>query len=195
MHKRPPRLVGFASAKSRSLCGFSLIEVTLAIGIIAFAFVSLLALLPAGLTTFRNAVDTGNESRIVQSFVSKVLATDFENVQATLDFGASKEIFYFDEEGSEVDSSVKPIASRKTARIYEAKLFVEPPVVPTTVAAGSFQYAVNVVVVFANMSSPAAKQFDENTASLASLRSYLTKTGGRTDLKIRPVLVSKMDGK
>lgn len=164
-------------------------EVALALGIIAFAFVSLLALLPAGLSTFRNAVDTNNESRIVQSFVSKVIATDFEKVRTAFN---PTDVYYFDEEGSDVDSTVKPVTSRKLARIYEAKLFVEDPVVPTT--STSFTHSVNVVVVFANMSSPAAKQFDEHTGSLAALREHLKKTGGKTHLRIRPVLVSKMDG-
>ncbi len=195
MHSAPLHFDFPACTERAKPRGFSIVEVALALGIIAFAFVSLLALLPAGLTTFRSAIDTNNESRIVQSFVSKVLATDFQNVQSTLDYGSSKEIYYFDEEGSEVDTSAKPIASRKPARIYEAKLFVEPPVVPTNGANGSFSFALNVVVVFANISSPAAKQFDENTASLASLRAHLAKNGGKTHMKIRPVLVSKMDGK
>ena len=192
MHSNPPPVNPSFAPKPRLAQGFSLVEVALALGIVAFAFVSLFGLLPVGLTTFRNAIDTTNESRIVQSFVSKVIATDFENLQSKVDYSSTQEIVYFDEEGSLVDTSVKPVASRAADRIYAAKLFVEPPVVPTT--SESFQFSRNIVVVFANLSSPAAKEFDENTANLGALRTYLTRTAGKTSLKVRPVLVSKMDG-
>ena len=101
--------------------------------------------------------------------------------------------FYFDEEGTLIDTSVKPVPSKKMERIYAAKIFVEPPVVPTDTT--SFQFSKNVVIVFANLSSPAAQEFEGNTANLAQLRTYLTKRAGKTNMKIRPVLVSKMDGK
>ena len=193
MHSNPPPVNPSFAPKPRLAQGFSLVEVALALGIVAFAFVSLFGLLPVGLTTFRNAIDTTNESRIVQSFVSKVIATDFANLDAQVDFSSTKEIVYFDEEGTLVDTSVKPVESKKSERIYAAKLFVEPPVVPTKTA--TFQYSRNVVIVFANLSSPAAQEFEGNTANLSQLRTYLTKRDGKTNMKIRPVLVSKMDGK
>ena len=59
----------------------------------------------------------------------------------------------------------------------------------------TFQYSKNVVIIFANLSSPAAKEFNNNTANLTALRSYLKQVSGKTNMKIRPVLVSKMDGK
>lgn len=193
MHSNPPPANPSFAQKSSHSHGFSLVEVALALGIVAFAFVSLFGLLPAGLSTFRNAIDTSNEARIVQSFVSKVIATDFENLDKKVDYSTTNEIVYFDEEGSQVDTSVKPISSKQLDRIYAAKLFVEPPVVPTT--SSSFQYSRNVVIVFANLSSPAAKEFDNFTANLNQLRTHLTNVSGRTNLKIRPVLISKMDGK
>lgn len=193
MHSTPISVNPSLAPKRRHSHGFSLVEVALALGIVAFAFVSLFGLLPVGLGVFRNAIDTSNEARIVQSFVSKVIATDFENLDKNVDYSTTKEIVYFDEEGSLVDTSVKPVPSKQLNRIYAAKLFVEPPVVPTTT--NTFQDSRNVVVVFANLSSPAAKEFNDNTANLAQLRTHLTKISGRTNLKIRPVLVSKMDGK
>jgi uncharacterized protein (TIGR02598 family) len=48
----------------RRVAGFSLIEVTLAIAIIAFAFIALIGLLPAGLGVFAQTVDATNELRI-----------------------------------------------------------------------------------------------------------------------------------
>lgn len=193
MHSIPPPANPSFAPNPHQLRGFSLVEVALALGIVAFAFVSLFGLLPAGLTTFRNAIDTGNETRIVQTFVSKVIATDFENLKTKVDFASTNEIIYFDEEGTQVDTSIKQVASKKLNRIYGAKLFVDDPIVPTDT--NTFQYSKNVVIVFANLSSPAAKEFDDYTANLAKLREHLKQVSGRTNLKIRPVLVSKMDGK
>jgi uncharacterized protein (TIGR02598 family) len=172
--------------------GFSLVEIALAVGVIAFAFVALFGMLPLGLQTFRDAIDTNNEARIVQMFVSKVLATDFKNLKTTVDFGATGEVAYFDEEGTQIDTSTNPIASRASSRIYEAKVFVDDPAVPTLT--NTLTYSANIVVVFANMSSPAAKEFGDQTANLAKLRTYLSNTKGKTGLKVRPLIVSKMDG-
>ena len=193
MHSAPPPVNPSLAPKPRQSQGFSLVEVALALGIVAFAFVSLFGLLPVGLTTFRNAIDTTNESRIVQSFVSKVIATDFENLQQKVDYASTQEISYFDEEGLPLDTSLKPVPSKSVNRIYAAKLFVEPPTVPTD--SSSFKYSKNIVVVFANLSSSAAKEFEDYTADLNTLRTHLKNTAGKTNLKVRPVLVSKMDGK
>src|SRR5215210_7746485 len=100
---RSPREI---STKRLRQAGFSLVEISLAIGIIAFAFVGLIGLLPVGLTTFRDAIDTSNEARIVQSFTAKLLATEFEKIgDLSFDTGQpTGEIFYFDEEGLLVDT-------------------------------------------------------------------------------------------
>ena len=47
---------GVIPSKSKS-AGFSLVEVALAIGIVAFAFVALLSLLPAGVVDVRGSFD------------------------------------------------------------------------------------------------------------------------------------------
>ena len=64
-------------SQNRNHSGFSLVEVALAIGIIAFAFVSLFALMPTGLNTFRAAIDTSNETWIMQGMNSMIQTTDF----------------------------------------------------------------------------------------------------------------------
>jgi uncharacterized protein (TIGR02598 family) len=128
-----------------------LVEVTLAIGVIAFAFVALLGLLPAGLTSFRAAIDLNNETRIVQSIVGKVQVTDFNEVP-NLDYSVSNEIYYFDEEGTPTDTSSNPVESLKASRLYAAKLFVRPAAEkdsedPTQL----LTFSVDVIVVFANL--------------------------------------------
>lgn|GEM_PF-6307406 len=55
----PPSSVAPGSSSLRPFRrrGFTLIETAFAIGIVAFAFVALIGLLPAGLTNFREAMD------------------------------------------------------------------------------------------------------------------------------------------
>ena len=83
--------------RRRSVDAFSLVEVTLAIGIIAFAFVALFGLLPTGMRTFRAAIDTSNESWILQNINSMVQTTDFAEIEK-LGIDKGGKILYFDEE-------------------------------------------------------------------------------------------------
>lgn len=62
---------------------FSLVEVVLAIGIVSFAMVSILGLIPVGLHTFRSAMDLSVEAGIAQKLVADVQRTDFQNLQST----------------------------------------------------------------------------------------------------------------
>lgn len=102
------------SARHSALAGFwgeaqaafSLIETTLAIGIVAFAFVALMGLLPVGLTTFRRAIDTSVGSQIFQRVMTDAEQTDFDvligQAQSTSDEFYTLPIRYFDEQGLEV---------------------------------------------------------------------------------------------
>ena len=110
-------------AKQRA---FSLIEVVLAVGVVAFAFVAILGLIPAGMGQFRQAIDTSVCAQIAQRVINDSQETDFTTLidekslpttgaddyafrtpsilasnaaTATL---PGKCIRYFDEQGSEV---------------------------------------------------------------------------------------------
>lgn len=80
--------------------GFSLVEVVLCIGIVAFAFLAIFGLLPVGLTTFRQGIDNTLGSQIVQRLVSEAQQTDYPTLIATAAYQR-----YFDEQGNEVISS------------------------------------------------------------------------------------------
>jgi uncharacterized protein (TIGR02598 family) len=189
MHRCPPPSGISPANLRRQQHGFSLVEISLALGIIAFAFIALLGLLPIGLQTFRTAIDTGNEARIVQSLFSRLLATEFEKVQ-TLDFENSKEIFYFDEEGMPTDTSLQAVPSLENQRLYGAKMFIEKSEMPTE----TLTYGLNAIVVFANTASPARAEF-EQINTLGELRSLLKKNKGASEVKVRPLVLAKMDGK
>src|SRR3954464_1029271 len=56
---------------------FSLIEVVLAVGVVAFAFVAILGLIPAGMSQFRQAIDTSVCAQIAQRIINEAQQTDF----------------------------------------------------------------------------------------------------------------------
>lgn len=88
------------SGSAATLTAFSLIEVTLSIAIVAFAFVAIFGLLPVGMNTFRRAVDYSLGSQIVQRLVNDAMQTDYaELIKVT---PAAPSTRYFDDQGNEV---------------------------------------------------------------------------------------------
>lgn len=59
----------------RANAGFSLVEVTLALGIAAVALIGIFALLPVGLQTHRNAVEQTSSTDIMSAVVNDLRAT------------------------------------------------------------------------------------------------------------------------
>lgn len=107
-----------AKAFTASARAFSLVETTMAIGIVAFALVGMLGLLPAGLTTFRKAMDTSTSSHIVQQMV-----TDLQQG----DFGALSQpqaIRYFDDQGNSMTS---PAEADGTQALYYVNTVAQTP--------------------------------------------------------------------
>ena len=74
---------------------FSLVEVTLALGIISFSLVAVLGLMPVGLTTMRQAMDASIEEQIVQKITGEVHLTPYSKLSTAM-IGKS---FYFDDQG------------------------------------------------------------------------------------------------
>ena len=60
--------------------GFSLIEVVLALGVVAFAFVALFGMLPVGLNAFNNSIDSTIESQIAESVMSQLRQAKFSQL-------------------------------------------------------------------------------------------------------------------
>lgn len=80
--------------------GFSLIEVTIALGIVAFAVVAILGLLPTGLNTLRHSMDETIQAQILQTISGRAVIADFENLQAP-------QTWYFDDEGIPVSGAAE----------------------------------------------------------------------------------------
>lgn len=107
---------------------FSLVEVMLALGIISFAFVALLGLIPLGLDMFRNAVDATVEAQILQRVTTVARQGRFSqldqlNRNAAQQAGKEAPDFFFDEQGSEITD---PNAIKELQYIYTAAVLLKP---------------------------------------------------------------------
>lgn len=94
-----------ATRDAQKIAGFTLVETALAIGIIAFAFVAIVAMLPLGFANFRAAIDASTCSQIFQRVLGDAEQTDFDVLLAK---GAKESDFfvlpirYFDDQGDEI---------------------------------------------------------------------------------------------
>jgi len=84
--------------------GFTLVESVLAIGVVAFSFLGIFALLPAGLGQFHQAMDISVSAEIAQRIASDAEQTDFNLLIGNAVSGNfySLPMRYFDNQGSEV---------------------------------------------------------------------------------------------
>ena len=79
---------------------FSLVEVTIALAIVTFAVVSVMGLLPTGLTTMRTATDQTTVAQIAREISAEVLLTPFGELDSYISAHGTR---YFDSEGGRTD--------------------------------------------------------------------------------------------
>lgn len=108
--------------------GFSLVEVVLAIGVVAFAFLAIFGMLPTGLGISRQAMDASVGAQIAQRIINDAQQSDFaellkdaggKTIAGTNQTGRKAER-YFDDQGGEL-----PAASKRLA-IYHVNTRVTP---------------------------------------------------------------------
>jgi len=80
---------------------FSLIEVTIALGIFAFAMIPVIGLVSVGMKTLRNSMDVTVQSDLVRKTVGEAMRIPFANLSDAFD----NQLFYFDDEGGQQTSS------------------------------------------------------------------------------------------
>jgi len=117
------------------------VEVVLAVGVVAFAFVAILGLIPAGLTQFRQAIDTSVCAQIAQRVIMDAQQTDFEtlidaknskssetNMTFRAPFIGEPAERFFDEQGNEVvPKNAKTLSNaEKTTVVYYVNTRVRP---------------------------------------------------------------------
>jgi uncharacterized protein (TIGR02598 family) len=95
--------------------GFTLVEVVLCLGVVGFAFVGLLGLLPVGLKTFRTAMDTSAQSQIAQRVATDIQQARFSDLNSS-SYASDHFPQYFDDQGMVVSNADDP------NRIYTVSL-------------------------------------------------------------------------
>lgn len=133
---------------------FSLIEVVMAIGIVAFAFISVLGLIPTGLNTFRQAIDASVGAQIVQRVMNEAQQTDFDVlVQGSNGTYLQRPVRYFDDQGNEMANS--------TGAIYQ----VNTRIMPVTPMPSHTSYPTLATVTVQIVNNPGNQQINTDGAS------------------------------
>ena len=119
--------------------GFSLVEVTLAIGITAIALVSLMGMLPKGLQTLQRANDKAVMGRIHQQILGEIQLTPWElgsGGTSPLD-AFDGEIRYYDDQGIELPQN----ESGGFNHVYTARITIPNPGsgLPSSVGSTNYQ--------------------------------------------------------
>ena len=190
MHHSPQRhddCTDTAPLPNRRLeSAFSLVEVTLAIGIIAFAFVALFGLLPTGMQTFRASVDATNDITMMQDMNAMVQVTAWKKIP-----DLKGDEFYFDEEGRRTDtkSNKSTDPAVKARRLYQVKLLIEDFNQPG--GKEKLADAKRIVVVIADMVRPqSVSDFD----SVNTSQDLKGRSGGKPlDVRSRTFIVTRME--
>jgi prepilin-type N-terminal cleavage/methylation domain-containing protein len=195
MHRIPSQNLALRSTQR----GFSLPEIAMSLAVLSIAFVSLFALLPYGLTSFRAAIDTSNETWIMQSINSMVQTTEWEKLWGP-NSQFKDEIYYFDEEGRLTDTESNPSNkdSVRRSRLYQAKLFFEPLYRPTESATTEPFIAINnetepvavrVIVVLVSKSNPKGIKIFTDLTSAAQIPDLPSDSG----VTIRSFVATEMN--
>lgn len=70
-----------ALGTQQAVRGFSLVEISLAIGVMAFGLVSILGLMPVGLTLFKDTMKQATVTKIVENIAVEARQTDFDDLK------------------------------------------------------------------------------------------------------------------
>ena len=97
-----------------------MVEVTLALGLVSFAVVAIMGLLPTGLSSLRQSMNQTVEAQIVRTMAAQSVNAPFTNLTVN---GA-----YFDDEG---------LPTTAAAAYYTVDVATQAPVYPSSVNAGS----------------------------------------------------------
>ncbi|PTX94042.1 hypothetical protein DB345_21010 [Spartobacteria bacterium LR76] len=95
----------------KSFAAFSLVEVTLALGIVSVSLLSLIGLLPAGLGALRESMDQTVHAQILQRIAAGVSTSEFASLTG--------QTLTFDQEG-QLLAGASDASARYTAKVQES---------------------------------------------------------------------------
>jgi uncharacterized protein (TIGR02598 family) len=155
---------------NRLIQAFSLIEICIALGIVAFAFVALLGLLPVGLGNYTQAINTQTAAEIYQRIAAELQETEFDTFMSPPTQVATG--------GSGVGDSIKPGFFRLKWRYFDVdgqEVKVENPETLTSAEKRRVVYSVWVRGSFPGLANPK----DHTSNYFTSLPSFnpITNTG------------------
>ena len=173
---------------AKSKAAFSLVEVSLAVAIIAFAFVALIGLLPAGMQVFKKTIDATNEMRIFTDLTSMLQATDFSKVS---DDAVTKNLFYFDADGGLLDTQLAQKSNLIKDRVYTARIVADKQNIVATkeVDYDNANIALKALVVIGK-NNTASNEFLNGLTDAESVQ----KIPRSAKYRILPLIVTKTDG-
>lgn len=153
------------ASPSRTGRGFSLVEVTIALGIVGFAAVTVMALVPVGLKSLRNSIDQTVVSQIGQQISSDILQTPFSQAEGFTN--------YYDNEGfpvSGVNDAVFTAAVTPSATFsYPGSDLLGGLTIPLTQSLKAFQ-----VTVTTRETKNLSERYQHSFCLLLSRREQLT---------------------
>jgi len=125
------RASSFRFPASSSECAFSLVEITVAMGVAAFCLISLFGLLPVGLNSNQIAVEQTVAAGFANAIVADLRASGTNAKSATygIPLTSGTQTFYLDESGSPTAIGSGPTNSGAFPSRYRASVFITPPAV------------------------------------------------------------------
>jgi len=119
-----PSDIRASQSPSRLSHGFSLIEVTIALGVFAFAMIPIIGLVSSGMKSLRGSMDDGVRGEIVRKVVGEAGRVPYTNLSTAF----NNRLFYFDDEGVQQASSNAQTIFVASNSVYAAT----PPSLITT---------------------------------------------------------------
>ena len=146
------------SSLDRRRAGFSLIEVTLSIGIVAFAFISLFGLVPTGLNVFRASIDTTIGTQIAQEVTDIAQQTDFATLTNNSptsylpDPTNGNAYWFYDEQGNQITDNGVPVTDPHNA-LVQASVYTVRTTVTTPTAVPALNASTDAVGTTSNVAT------------------------------------------